>query len=249
MAGIQQLQNPPIQEAVLAVRTNLVAESSVPIGSLIPKSIAESFPGERQSFAMRARLAPLDEPPATHTEHSIFAELRDSPSRDRTVSIRRDGVSLSAVNGQYTNWEDFQDEFVAVWRAYKAKNEPHKITRVSTRFINRISLPYDDRRLTIEDWLSCVPPIPDELPDALHRFSSQLEIAGGNKYKILLNLVSVGSSEDGRSLVVFLDIDVSREMNVDAATDEFLKYFVTLRQLKNQAFFGSLTESSVELFL
>lgn len=251
MPSIDQLSRPPIREAVLAIRTEPVADVDSDLKLLVPNAIDRNYPGRRQQFTVKARVGPLEvDAEVEHkTEHSIIAELRDSADETRTVSVRRDGASLSALRGQYEDWQEFVAEFKDIWAEYRDHNSAKRIVRISTRFINEIDLPYDSgTSLQLEDWLINPPKVPVGMPDKLSRFTIQIEIPCDDSFRALVNTVSAGTTEDGQHLRVIFDIDVTKHVDLGVADGSFDKELRQLREIKNLAFFGSLTSKTVEQY-
>ena len=249
MALDVQLTNPPIKEAVLAFAVGGVERGSEEIHRLVPDWINQKYGTQREQHSFTTTIGPFQdgEEPKQKAKRSMAAILRDSEDRTRTVRVARDTISLSALSGAYPDWEEFCAEFQEVWKHYIELNNPTTITKISTRFINEIRLPLGTR-LRLEDWFTCGPRVPDGLPETVSKFTNQIEVPCENSTRVLINLVALGSTQTADALAVLLDIDVADSTVYSADSDEVWSQLERLHELKNLAFFGSLTDKALELY-
>ena len=249
MASEVHLTNPPIKEAILAFAVSGLERDSEAIQQLVPDWINQKFGNQREQHSFTATFSSLQdgEEPKQKAERSMAAILRDSEDRTRTVRLGRDAISLSALSGAYSNWEKFSAEFREVWNHYFEHNHPTTITKISTRFMNEIRLPLGTR-LKLEDWFTCGPRVPEGLTDTVSKFTNQIEVPCENNARILINLVAIGPTQPTDALVVLLDIDVADFTEYSAETNEVWSQLERLHQLKNLAFFGSLTDKTLEIY-
>lgn len=244
MVESRTLANPPIREAILAVRFR--PQLSTPIIENVPDEIVSNFTGKRRTRReLRAEFRLEDVDNSGMTAQRVAGELFNSEDGTRTAFVGRDAFSLSALSGAYTGWEEFEDEYRKLWRLFCEKNRPNVIWRVSTRFINEIFLPFE-QALDFDDYLVFGPNTPTDLPDQVISFTNRV-IIPVEQVVATVTLQSDGSQDSDR-LRVMLDVDVWQEVEMPCGDDGLWELFQNLRSIKNKAFFGSLTEKSMELF-
>ena len=117
------------------------------------------------------------------------------------------------------------------------------VERLATRYINVIEVPITG--LLFDDYLTAPPRVPESLPQGIQHFLQRLvvpfteEIAG-----IIIQTVDVPTQTH---LPIILDIDVQmRKPNLFSDSPEIWTGFDTLREIKNNIFFSSVTERTLE---
>lgn len=249
MVPHMQLAKPPIKEAILSIAVGGLESDSGEFLRLVPGWVSQQFKNQHEQYSVTTRVGPIQsgEKPEHETQRDIVAILRDSDDRSRTVRVARDSISLSVLGGTYTNWDSFSAEFREVCKHYIKHNKPDTITRISTRFINEIRLPLG-LLLNLDDWFTCGPRVPKRLPDTVSKFTNQIEVPCENNTRVLINLVSISPAPTEDTYAVLLDIDVANFNEYSATSDDVWALLSELHELKNMAFFGSLTERALELY-
>jgi uncharacterized protein (TIGR04255 family) len=124
--------------------------------------------------------------------------------------------------------------------------KPAGITRIATRFINRVDLPIDG--LDFDEYLAAPPKIPAGLPNVLVEFLVRLVIpqreAGSN---VVLTQALESVNPDNKSVSVLIDIDAFKSIELEASSEQLWAHFHELRDIKNQTFFCSITQKTLEL--
>ncbi len=242
MAQPRLLTNPPIKEAIFAVCTRPRLEGD--ILSHVPRSIIDRFPGRRSGHRIEAKLGTLEpETQEQRIRRDIERELFESKQKTRTVLISRDGISLSALRGDYPSWDVVLEEFRRLWEEYVEATHPELIWRISTRFINELLVPID---MDLDDFLTIGPRVPPLLPNQVSAFETRTAIPV-DEYTVAVTLISHGFVVDDK-LRITLDVDVWKDIELAPSNDQLWDTFVRLRELKNGGFFGSLTETALELY-
>ncbi|BBX75455.1 TIGR04255 family protein [Mycobacterium shinjukuense] len=147
---------------------------------------------------------------------------------------------------KYSSWEDFIENVRPRWLRYKQVASPEKVTNVGVRYVNRIVIP--KRQVEINDYLRTKVDISPYLPQAINRYFAQISFPI-NAYdaEATVNTALVEAPEpDATALVV--DIDVSRELDLDPASDSFDEDLTaqlgTLRSAKNYVFEACITDAT-----
>lgn len=162
------------------------------------------------------------------------------------VLLQQTGLTVSRLK-PYQDWNNLIAEAKPIWEKYLSISRPSAIIRVATRFINRLELPID--KLDFDEYLSTLPPIPKNLPNELSGFLVRTLIPDPNTgAEIAIAQALESPNMQTRTVTVLIDIDVFKTMEMEPASDDVWKLLNNLRDLKNRAFFGSITPKTVELF-
>lgn len=183
-------------------------------------------------------------------EQSQSSELGvrvQSTDEKYVLQIRTNGMTLSRLE-PYETWKVLLAEMRRLWSLYINAVEPEAVTRVATRFINRLKLPMIPGE-QFGDYLTKPPEVPEELPQAILSFNQRTVIPhpdiGANAN--LIQLLEEGVTP-GDHVPIILDIDVYKMVNFGPDSEESWNLLEKLRVYKNAIFFASLTEKTVELF-
>ncbi len=136
-----------------------------------------------------------------------------------------------------------------LWEKYRDRYRPDRVARCSVRFINRLTLPAAP--FDFDDYIIGLPKIPPELPQVLQDFSVSYVIPLNPIGQAIGRVQIAFSSKDLTQFQtpVLLDLDILQECDIDPMdTGEVNKIFDNLRTLKNQVFFGTLTETAIKVF-
>jgi uncharacterized protein (TIGR04255 family) len=159
--------------------------------------------------------------------------------------LRSNGLTVSRLQ-PYQDWDDLFSQTKLTWAKYLEICKPVGITRIATRFINRIDLPIDG--LDFDEYLAAPPKIPAGLSNVLSEFLVRLVIPQGDTGIIVVLTQALESvNPDSRSVSVLIDIDAFKSVELDASSEQLWEHFRELRDLKNRTFFGSITPKTLEL--
>jgi uncharacterized protein (TIGR04255 family) len=242
------LPHAPIIEAVIDWRAKLPAGFNT--ASL--KKVGESF-GSNYRFAEEERQFQLGfkQQPGIETEF-ISRELGTSGYRFRSQDglevavLSQTGFSFSRLK-PYSRWEAVFGEATRLWSIYREKCQVEEISRIATRYINRILFP-----LPVDDFGQYLTAPPKAPPDARQDFALWLSrmLLHDPASGIFTNLVEVieGPPEDGQ-IPFILDIDayILKTLKPDA-DEEVSSRFAALREMKNRVFFATLTTEAINMF-
>jgi uncharacterized protein (TIGR04255 family) len=240
----ENFPNPPIQEAIVDFR---VAFAAVPpkeeIGKLVPL-LANRYPTSKDLMRMNATFE-FNEGGGSANQQTNFGGLRFESTNDNFVfQAHVDGFTLSKLK-PYRNWDELVGEARSLWAIYCEVLKPITIERIACRYINRIEI--NDRQLNFDDYLTAAPKVPENLPQGVSKFFSQIEVpAASESATVVVTQALEGVSSD--SLAVLLDLDVSKIKSYTVNENQWWSELDRLRTLKNQFFFESITEKSKVLF-
>jgi uncharacterized protein (TIGR04255 family) len=123
--------------------------------------------------------------------------------------------------------------------------------RLGVRYINRVPLP-DAENVDLDALLTAGPKIPPLLPQTLTQFVTRVIFPlpdEGIVLTVLQSLEPAPGDVVGRRAHVVLDIDAACEQTMSPNAIEMWGRLDSLRDAKNMAFFGSLTEPTWKAFL
>jgi uncharacterized protein (TIGR04255 family) len=236
------LTNAPIAEAVLDMR--VLRREGVDAAQF--SGLAESLgPGYGQSAPM-------------HSIEARFGIDRGRPvgptqvqaavgwvyqTAGAVVQFRVDGFTFSKLE-PYTNWESVFGEADRLWRIYVKIARPLEISRVAVRYINRLRLPGPAE---LRQYLEAPPVLPPPIPQAVREFLTRVVVDDGDHASAIL-IQALEASLDPATVPLLLDIDAFREVSLAPEDPSVAGIFEQLRRLKNDIFFASVTERTVEMY-
>jgi uncharacterized protein (TIGR04255 family) len=230
------LDNAPITEAVLEIRTALPAHAVSSSLEAFAAAVSPTYHKRRERLHVSVGFrggAP------TSGQAVVDGLLIEHASEPQIVQARLDGFAFSRLR-PYQRWEALRGAAQPLWERYKETCQPTRIKRIALRFINAIEIDVEsDPRTT----LTLLPAVPAPLaPAGLTSFTMQLVTEHpdfGAAAQIVEHLPTV--APDARRATITLDLDVF--MPLDLAPDDvrLWEHFEQLRELKNVLFFSCLT--------
>ena len=244
----RHLRHAPITEAVIDLRVDPAAGTSVDdlvaalgrhdnLGYLQKGLLLHSEFG----FSLKVEA----EPKVMHEGRATTTGVRLHSSDERYIAqLGVAGFTLSRLE-PYESWENLVEEAKKLWRGYLECIGPGTVTRIATRYINNLRLPFTPE---LSDFLLLAPSIPQGLPEALSSFLQRyvLHDAATQTTSIVTEGLEEASPE--KPLPLILDIDVFRHTNLAVDDAAVWTYLEQLRGVKNRIFFGCLTEAGVALY-
>ncbi len=240
------LDRTPIVEAVIDLR--LRPNDEVPIETI------EAFAASIEGYEVKGPIFQLE------TTWSIEQEVAKNRSKSQSLGIRLHssdekyvlqltsiGFTLSRLE-PYESWEKLIAEARRHWERYSSAIQPAAITRVATRFINRIAIPMKPAE-QFEEYLTAPPMVPDELPQGVVGFTQRVVVVDPEtdaRANIVQSLQEGLPSPDVVPIVV--DIDVYKMVEMKPNAEDAWELLDGLRVFKNSAFYASITEKTVALY-
>lgn len=180
--------------------------------------------------------------PAAHVGYRLE---RESP---RFVVHARTTELLVSRLKPYDTWEELLSETQRLWRIYSEVCKPELVTRLATRFVNQLDLPL--KALDLDDYLSAPAAIPEKLPQVFAQFLTRVVVPDDETgTHIALSQASGTPNPGSETLPIILDIDVYRaDLDFELASEKIWALLGKMRDIKNKAFFGSVTEKAIQLF-
>lgn len=244
--GHETFPKAPIEEALLDFRV----ERSAPVGPTVVDpfldAVASEFPGRQQRIEFESRLE-LDihgiQKFANDRRHTGWV-LKSGDGR-HVVQPTVDGLTISQLK-PYSRWEDLLEIARRLWGVYASTSQPLNLTRISTRFINRIVIPALTFRF--DEWFQTGPKLGPGVPDQVTELLMRMVVkdADGTSAAIV-TLVTQPPDELSRTPVI-MDIETFTPLSLSPADSGIWDEVDKLHDFKNRVFFGSITEKTKELF-
>lgn len=254
MATPRHLRNAPISEAIVDFRVQAREGITTEQLSKAHSTLADRFPEQIEVWSGRANIqwpaGVRASPTMTHEGAATGFHFKSADGLD-IAQFRVDGFTYNRL-GPYTSWETIYPLVMELWATYVETAQPHMISRLAVRYLNRIDLSeYFDIPVNLDEFssaLTALPRIPDGLPNTVSRFLTRVTIHDKQQGIAAHVSQAVDLDKTSRQPVVLLDIDAFNPSHIEPASDQIAGTLESLRELKNRVFFGSLTENAVRRF-
>jgi uncharacterized protein (TIGR04255 family) len=249
MTQFPHLRKAPIMEAVIDFR--VVPAAGITVQALINEIAHRGNLGYlHKGFVVRSEFGfslKVDaEPQVAHEGRATSIGVRLHSADERYVAqLSVEGFTLSRL-APYETWEDLVSEARRLWRGYTQCVGPGEITRIATRYINNLHLPFVPN---LGRFLKLQPNIPEGFPEALSEFLQRYVLYDAEGQATVIVTEALAETSPEKPLPVILDIDAFRSMKVAVDDANVWSYLEQLRTLKNRIFYSCLTEAGLELYL
>lgn len=248
MAQIQHLKNAPIVEAMIDVR---VAASPAFRGedfAAVQDELKKSFPQveERRGVSWQLALGgdQLKDESPHRREQGVHAYFFRSQDGKDVAQFRVDGFTFNRL-APYTSWTEILPRAIELLEVYVSAAKPRSITRIATRYINRLRLPSN----RFADYLArpprALPGVEGTMISFMETTSTSADFGTAVNVAQALEL-PVAEPE---TPAVILDVDAFITGTFTPKVAHIRDQFDVLHELKNRVFFGLLTDSAVRLYL
>lgn len=239
----------PIQEALLGFHFEPHLERRAL--ERLARAQRKSFPAQQQMFDITVEANKKPSPGAVKANGFILTNA------DRAVSIVVRPETISAARlPPYTTWDDLVEHAKGVWESIKKVAGHPKVSRLSTRFINRIDIrtrPFASsappQSLNLSDYFQFGFTIPQQLTgfpiENFHISWHSGDLTGSLKHTIQL-AATPSPLIDHASFV--LDIDVATTEPIPMRDNEMWEIAKALRERKNEIFQACITDKTRRLF-
>lgn len=240
----KHLNNAPITEALLDLRVQLPPGTTLSELESLHRRIEHEYPAKQSKKKFHVMLD-TQHPATASQEVSDLGFIFWSSDGKRAVQARMDGFSLSHL-APYGTWEELRDEAKRLWGVFCDDAHPTRITRVALRYINRLPLPLP---ITFEDYLLTFPRMGPSFLTSVTGLLMRVVAPAPDGATVVITEAIDETTVSANSIDVILDIDVFRQVDLPIAEqEESWRVLEALRELKNEAFFGSITDKAGELF-
>ncbi len=247
MAEARPLGKAPLREAIIDLR--VLSRKGIDVDSLanIGSEFADRYPrrSDQMSVTGELQLSSKEGLVARTAEHIRIGYMFHSEDKSQVVQFRTNGFTFSRLK-PYTDWEQLFPEAMELWSRYVELANPDRVVRLATRYVNDMTFPLP---MTLSDYLVAPPPQPPGVPGDVIGFLTQLAVrdpSSGSKVRIIQTIGEL--RQDTASII--LDIDAFQDgLSIDPRdAAQLIERFQSLRLLKNQVFFSSITEIAAGRF-
>lgn len=239
------LEKAPIVEGLIDLRVRLSKGFEPQRLKELHARISERYPACLESSTFQTELEFNPEHGAKHAfQRNVSGYRFESTDKRYVLQAQVGGFTLSRLK-PYETWELLFAEARQLWGDYVQVAQPESVTRVATRYINRLELPIGD----LDEYLTAAPKIPSRLPQSVSEFFSRVVVPEAQKGAsiILTQVLEPVDSTKGVAPVI-LDVDVFKEEVFAPESEAVWDLLSMFRDLKNEAFFGSITKKARDLF-
>jgi uncharacterized protein (TIGR04255 family) len=255
MAQQRHLENAPIKEALIDLRVSLPKDFDAGAAFAALKTrLAERYPvlQEIRHFQAQFELIPGTQSVEVKGRSAGPAQVTRSGKLEGFRFISKDGLDLAQFRADgftynrlapYTAWSAVLPEALRLWELYTETAGPAFVSRVALRYLNQLRLPMtsgDD----LGKYLSALPPMPPGAPGGFSGFLSRI-----STYDPYTGLAAnVTQALEGPEPTIILDVDVFKAGEVETSTLKLTPILQTLHHLKNDIFFGSITDDAARMY-
>jgi uncharacterized protein (TIGR04255 family) len=248
MARPRNLRRAPVVEALLDITVRFSQPVDPSRFNELHSDISSDYPTveTRQGFQFTLVAPKLIPGTPAATPTGVLAYVFKTADTVRVVQSKRDGFTFSQLT-PYLGWESTAQEAIRVWRLYQRRYQPERVLRLAVRYINRLRLP--GPVLDFDDYITATPRIPPDLPQGVSEFSVSYVVPLAERTAGRIHVAFSAAEMSAAEVPVLFDINIVQECDIDPSDmSEIERSFAILRVLKNQIFFGTLTEKAVEFF-
>jgi uncharacterized protein (TIGR04255 family) len=162
------------------------------------------------------------------------------------AQFRRDGFTLNRLRS-YTSWDELRPQALTLWDLYRQTSQAPPCTRIALRYINQIEVPLPAADL--REYFIAPPAIPEGSPQLLTEFFTRIVLTDPVTGLMVGVVQATQPSRTASVGTVLLDIDAYRAADGGIPHNDVARTLDSLRALKNNVFFGSITETTVRRYL
>jgi uncharacterized protein (TIGR04255 family) len=241
----ERLARAPIVEALVEFR---VERGEGPLEAALARlkdDLTDSYAVWHHQFDIRGTVHVSEHGVASTHKKTPQGWLGWSASRDRCVTLALDRFAFSRLH-PYSSWEELRDEARGLWERYRDAMRPVRVRRIGVRYINRILVP---QGAMLEDYFLTFPKVSDRLPQAVTDVAMRLVLPRPEDgATVILQQVQEQRPDSDPIVAIILDVDAGAGGGCPADAESPWLIAENLRRIKNETFFGSMTEIALEMF-
>ena len=249
MAAIRHLDRAPITEALVDFKATLPDDFPVEKLGSVGSQIRSDYPTreEQKTFQAFFRFGEKGTFEATSDaakEVGLRGYLFRSQDGRRVVQFRRDGFTFNRLT-PYTTWDEVREEALRLWDVYREVAQPGRVERLALRYLNRLTIP---PRGHLGTYLEVTPPVIPGMPSHLGSFLMRLSsVDPESLYLSNVTLALEQDATDPARSVIILDIEAYTGTGLGLSREELLPILERLHVMKNETFFGCITEETARI--
>lgn len=242
MTSWPNLTHAPIVEGMIDMRVERSPTLTLETLRAACDELAEEFPSrqERRVWSGQINLSGADAAKVSTQLDEPDGIILRSVDDKWVAQFRLDGFTLSRL-APYESWDSLKTNAFRLWGKYRSVAQPARILRVTARFINHIPLPAGE---PLNRTFSTTFTLPPSLPQGIAGYLLRVVIPFEQKGATAIMTQSMRPNSDA----CILDLDVFAEQQQGFSEEDAWKRLEVLRDVKNGAFFESLTPEAIERF-
>lgn len=242
------LKTPPINEAVIEVLAQIPNDVKVKDFENFHEKIKSEYP-ERKPISTWQGIIQFDQKLVTPQPTTSVIDLKGmiyySKDQRQAIQFRLDGFAFSRLR-PYLGWDHLINETRKYFANYVEIAKPISISRISMRNINVIEIQGD--QFEMDDYFLSTFTISEKLKiESTRNFLVRLDVMVENGIRALITQ-TIQPSPNPFVVPILFDVDVLMEKSLPVAEDVILKSLDKLHTIKNEIFFGSVTDKTLEMF-
>ena len=245
VARERNLANAPITEAIIDFRVKHTQGFQVEKFLTLKAELASEFPIiEPRTIVEGAFEIKVGERIEAKKREELQGYWFKSTDGLSIAQFRSDGFTFNRLR-PYTSWEEIFPKAWRLWQFYAGTGAAEFVTRIATRFVNRLTFrtPVSD----LSTYLTAPPRGPEGISANIAGFLTRVVIEVAEKGLTSNITQALEKGVDPSSITVILDIDAYRQKQFDVEDKSLFETFDGLRKLKNDIFFNSITEETARL--
>lgn len=246
MAEHRHLGNAPIAEALVDLRTLLQDDFDLGRFRVLGEQLGDRFPAVELLHGQTMTLKVEAGKPATTTAtFSARGYLFRSADGKTIAQFRRDGFTFNRLR-PYTSWDELGPQALELWEMYRTVANPPPCSRIALRYVNQIDVTAGD--ISLASMLTALPGVPHDRPRLLNEFFTRVVLADPDTGLTAAITQATQPAPGGTVALILLDIDTYRAASAGIPDREVAPTLNALRKLKNDIFFGSITDAIVNRY-
>lgn len=245
MAERRHLANAPITEALVDFR----ASAGQPLGpeglSYLKDKLGERYPKSKEQRRVGFELRIESGTPKPRSSLEAFhGHLFESADGHDLAQFRVDGFTYNRLK-PYTDGDAILAEALRLWALYVEVAAPPLVNRLALRYINHLRLATDLEGLGT--YLTAAPTPPRGATGRMRSFLTRLLTHDSGTQLSVITTQAVEEAIMPGPITLLLDIDAYRLADLGTGPEQLRPTLDALRNLKNDVFFGSISEETVRL--
>lgn len=240
------LSRAPIVEAVIEIRTNpeKPREENVLLEKLKERLPEYPKAEAQREFVQTFKMQPDSKSEADFKDLGLKGYRLQTEDNLQIAQFNKDGFVFSRL-APYADWNRFSNEAMRLWKIYKEYIPADSINRLGARFINKISLPANERNF--KKYFKGLPQAPGDMDLPYSGFFHQDTLSVPD-HQYTINIIrTVQQSPEPDKIHLILDIDVFTEKFFDDNENVLLGKLKEMQWFKNKIFFNSITKKTLEI--
>ncbi len=240
----ERLPKAPIVEAVIDIRVSHDRQDAISRLQVIASDLAPQFddPTPIRVFEGRIHFGDEEEVQVEPGRSDTIGYMLRNEEAGRVAQLKLNNLVASKLK-PYQSWDDLETSARELWASYRDGLEPKSVTRIGTRYINRLKLP---SRFDTGEYFSFPIDLGPSIPETLTAFHQQYVLALDGGASANIRFATESSPEPESFSSVILDIDCYKSAEFDPSGEEFWRALGELRDVKNRIFFSYLTDRLIE---